>query len=77
MERRAIGAFLVMSIVYFLAVVPTYAIFIRVAASAVHVQAGSSARRTQSTGSIKSAWESFHWPDLWSFAGILAMVLFL
>lgn len=77
MKRRTTGTFLVMSIVYFLAVVPTYAIFIRVAASIMHVQAGSIARRTQQTGGIKSAWESFHWSDRWSFAGILATVLFL
>lgn len=52
-------------ILYFGAVIPTYAIFIRVAAS------------TQEDGSIKSAWQGFPWPARLQFFKVLAEVLVL
>lgn len=55
------------AILYFGAVVPAYATFIRVAASAVGT--------TPQSTCIRSAWKSFPWSARFSFSKILAEVL--
>jgi hypothetical protein len=52
-------------LLYFGAVIPTYAIFIRIAAS------------TQENGSIKSAWQGFPWPARLQFFKLLGEVFVL
>lgn len=52
-------------ILYFGAVVPTWAIFLRIAAS------------TQENGSIKSAWQGFPWPARLQFFKLLGEVFVL
>ncbi|KAJ5936360.1 hypothetical protein N7454_004995 [Penicillium verhagenii] len=65
-------ALAVMVILYFVAVVPSYAIFIRVAASTVELRDSRSVEKTEG---VKGTWDSFHWLDLRRFSGILAQVL--
>ncbi|KAJ5915429.1 hypothetical protein N7466_011362 [Penicillium verhagenii] len=65
-------ALAVMVVLYFVAVVPSYAVFIRVAASTVEYRDSRSIEKTEG---VKGTWGSFHWLDFRRFSGILAQVL--